>query len=481
MPSARSADMTAAALWRALGATSGTAALHLTGHGSMPSVFPVTDLATASIGVAALAAASLLAPEDPPPVTVDRGLASHWFAWSLRPDGWSPPAPWDPIAGDYATSDGWIRLHTNAPHHRAAALGVLGIAETDPTDRVHVTDAVARMRADELEAAVVDAGGCAATMHDLDTWRAHPQGAAVAAEPLVNVEAGAVGDDVAHDPRPDRPLTGVRVLDLTRVLAGPVATRFLALLGADVLRIDPPGWNEPAVVPEVTAGKRCAMLQLDGSAGRAAFTSLLAGADVLVHGYRPGALAGLGFDVGARARLRPGLVDVSLDAYGWTGPWAGRRGFDSLVQMSSGIAAAGMTAAGGDRPVPLPVQALDHATGYLMAAAALRGLAERRRSGRGSSARLSLARTGAFLAAAPATDDDTEITTDPPLADSVEHTAWGPARRVRLPFVIDGSGSASTARPRRCARRRPPGPTDDVPSATPATGGGHTVVRGASP
>jgi crotonobetainyl-CoA:carnitine CoA-transferase CaiB-like acyl-CoA transferase len=233
----------------------------------------------------------------------------------------------------------------------------------------------------------------------------------------------------------------MRVLDLTRVLAGPVATRFLAGLGADVLRLDPPHWNEDAIVPEMTLGKRCARLDLGTPDGKKTFAQLLADANVFVHGYRPGALDRLGFSERERHGIRPGLVDVSLDAYGWTGPWKGRRGFDSLVQMSSGIAAAGMQLLGRDRPTPLPFQALDHATGYLMAAAALCGLREQVESGRGSVWQLSLARTAALLTssdaepmseslAGPGTDD---------MSDDIEETSWGPARRLRPPLEISGT------------------------------------------
>jgi crotonobetainyl-CoA:carnitine CoA-transferase CaiB-like acyl-CoA transferase len=178
------------------------------------------------------------------------------------------------------------------------------------------------------------------------------------------------------------------VLDLTRVLAGPVATRFLAGYGADVLRIDPPGWNEPGVIPEVTLGKRCARLDLTQAADRATFETLLAEADVLVHGYRPAALERLGYSEAYRRQRNPSLIDVALDAYGWTGPLAGRRGFDSLVQMSCGIADHGMRRQGAGKPVPLPVQALDHATGYLIAAAVVRALIARLSDGRVQQARL---------------------------------------------------------------------------------------------
>ena len=221
---------------------------------------------------------------------------------------------------------------------------------------------------------------------------------------------------------------------MTRVLAGPVATRFLAGLGAEVLRIDPPDWDEPGVVPEVALGKRCARLDLRDRHGRVTWQALLRTADVLVHGYRPGALDRLGLDESRRAAIRPGLVDVSLDAYGWTGPWRGRRGFDSLVQMSSGIAAEGMRWSGSDRPSPLPVQALDHGAGYLMAAAAIRGLVERRRSGAGSIWRTSLAAVASFLARLPRRNDPVfEPVEADDLSGTVEQTGWGPAKRLRFP------------------------------------------------
>jgi crotonobetainyl-CoA:carnitine CoA-transferase CaiB-like acyl-CoA transferase len=313
----------------------------------------------------------------------------------------------------------------------------LRVLDTD-ADRAAVTAAVARWRADGLEAAIVDAGGCAATMRDLAAWAGHAQGRAVADEPLVDIEPADRGETAAWPVAPDRPLRGIRVLDLTRVLAGPVATRFLAGFGADVLRIDPPHWDEPAIVPEVTLGKRCARLDLRGAADRATFEALVRDADVLVHGYRPDALAGLGYDARRIRALRPGLVEVCHDAYGWSGPWKGRRGFDSLVQMSAGIAAEGMRRRGADRPVPLPVQALDHATGYLIAASAMRGLTRRITSGEGSRSRASLARTAAFLAGFPA--HDAPGFADETVADleaALEHTAWGPARRLRAPVEIE--------------------------------------------
>jgi hypothetical protein len=404
--------------------------------GNLPSVFAVSDFATASVAAAAAAVAELVATRfgSTPPVVVSRRLSSLWFGWSLRPDGWTLPPAWDPIAGDYQTADGWIRLHTNAPHHRDAALSVLGVS----ADKSKVSRAVADWEADALEAAVVENKGCAAAMRSMTMWRTHAQGESAACEALM---AAAATDDIRDSSilsAPHRPLQGIRVLDLTRVLAGPVATRFLAGFGADVLRIDPPTWDEPGVVPEVTLGKRCARLDLRSSADRAIWLELLRRADVLVHGYRADALDNLGLDARTRRDIRPGLVDVSLNAYGWSGPWRNRRGFDSLVQMSAGIADAGMRLLGKDRPTPLPVQALDHATGYLMAAAVVRGLTQRIATGRGFEARASLARTAQLLVSEPAriVTGDLAPAAEDDWSKPIEATAFGPARRLRSPLTI---------------------------------------------
>lgn len=427
-------------LWQALSASSFLpVGLSFVADGGLPSTFAVTDLASASMATAGLAAAELLrqAGHTPGALQVDRRLASFWFAWSLRPQGWSPPPLWDPVAGDYPTGDGWIRLHTNAPHHRAAAERVLGPV----AGRAAMAARVATWSKGELERAVVDAGGCAAEMRSTDEWREHPQGRAVAAEPLIAIETCGAAAKPDWLLLADRPLQGVRVLDLTRVLAGPVASRFLAGLGAEVLRIDPPSWDEPGAIPEVCLGKRCARLDIKTAAGRERFEALLARADVLIHGYRADALERMGYDGESLQRLAPGLVEVCLNAYGWSGPWRNRRGFDSLVQMSSGIAEAGMRWRQADKPVPLPVQALDHATGYLMAAAALQGLARRLASGKGSRSRLSLARTAHGLLEQgtglllPALAEETPGD----LVAEIELTSWGPARRLLPPLRLEGT------------------------------------------
>ena len=413
-------------------------AIRFTAEGALPSAFAVTELASASIAVAGQALSELLQQQTGrlPTLEVDRRLASFWFATSLRPLGWKVPPMWDPLAGDYATGDGWIRLHTNAAHHRRAAEKVLGAC----SDRSAMAAKVAPWAKEDLEQAVVDAGGCAAVMRSWQQWQVHPQGLAVNAEPLVHLAPLEDQRRQAWSGSVARPLAGLRVLDLTRVLAGPAASRFLAGLGADVLRIDPPHWHEPGVVAEMTLGKRCAHLDLHQRSDRQGFEALLKDADILLHGYRADALENLGYGTRARQALAPGLIDVSLNAYGWSGPWQNRRGFDSLVQMSTGIAEAGMAWQHSDQPTPLPVQALDHATGYLMAASCLKLLTERLGSGCGGSARLSLARTAKLLLQQPATPQPALRAEEPSDQGLVlEQTTWGPANRLQVPLTISGT------------------------------------------
>ncbi|WLG55740.1 CoA transferase [Pseudomonas extremorientalis] len=407
--------------------------------GALPSAFAVTDLAVASIGAAGQAVAQLIQQQTGrlPGVSVDRRLASFWFSSSIRPVGWETPPLWDPVAGDYASADGWIRLHTNAPHHRAAAERVLGKV----ADRIAMANKVATWNTAELEQAIVDEGGCAAQMRTWQAWQTHPQGLAVNAEALVQRQTFATSVKKPWLGSVARPLAGLKVLDLTRVLAGPVASRFLAGLGADVLRIDSPTWNEPGVVPEMTLGKRCARLDLKSAQDREVFERLLKDADIVFHGYRADALEQLGYSASELQTLAPGLIDVSLNAYGWSGPWRNRRGFDSLVQMSSGIAAAGMAWKQADKPVPLPLQALDHATGYLMAASAIQALSERLKSGRGGSALLSLARTAKLLVDAGQVPEQPALRAEQPSDQGlvVEQTAWGQAHRLLPPATISGT------------------------------------------
>lgn len=438
-------------VWRSLGgAPDVVASLAPSGpRAVLPAYFDVTGLATASVAAATLAAAEFLAAREVSrlrPVSVDSRAACAAFAAEglFTPVGWSRPELWDPMAGNYRAEDGWIRLHTNYPYHRAAVERVLGASGRDA-----VAAAVARWNAGDLETAVVEAGGCAAVMRSRETWLASPPGAATAAAPAVSVSErrlGARAGEAAPEQtaplraaEPAPPFTGMRVLDLTRVIAGPVCTGFLAAYGADVLRVDPPGFAEvPALLPEMTAGKRTATLDLTADADRVVFERLVADADVLVTGLRADALDRLGYGDGMLSALNPALIVASLNAYGWEGPWRDRRGFDSLVQLSCGIAAAGAAAAGRDDPVPLPVQALDHATGYLLAAAVGRALTRRLTRSVASRVRASLTGTAGLLWSLP------RPASLPPAPEPGDfnvvdvRTAWGPARAAPLPGEIAG-------------------------------------------
>lgn len=421
-------------LWRAF-SHQPAPEIEFTASGALPSCFAVTDFASASLAVVGGQLTQLINTAQTP--SVDRRLSAFWFNRSLYPVNRTPQSLWDPLAGDYATQDGWIRLHTNAAHHRRAMAAVLGEHDT----RDSLAYRVRQWRAETLEQAVVDAGGCAAAMRSARQWLAHPQGQAVCREPLLLEEHLPPISPVDWALPPGRPLLGLRVLDLTRIIAGPVATRLLAGLGADVLRIDPPAWQEATLEEEITLGKRCARVDAKSPIGKQCLIDLLHQADIVVHGYRADALDALGLDSQMRAKIRPGLIDVSLNAWGWSGPWRNRRGFDSLVQMACGIAAAGQDWLQADKPVPLPVQALDHATGYLMAAAVLKGVHRRAVLGEGYRARLSLARVAADLMQWPTPQQDEAFCAprQPDFQPALEWSAFGLGQRLRFPLHLPGT------------------------------------------
>ncbi len=369
----------------------------------LPSRLPVRELARATVAVCGLAAAELTAARNggaPPRVRVDDGAVATAFVSErqLRLDG-RAPVNFAPLSRFWRTSDGWVRTHANYPHHRAGLLNALGLPAADgDNDRAlveRVAAELARRTAEEVQEAVYAAGGLAVAARTLGQWAAHPQGAEVARRPLLSLQRTGEGP-VRALPAAAAPAAGLRVLDLTRVIAGPVATRTLGLLGADVLRVDSPGLPESQDAHNDTGfGKRSTVLDLARRADRAVFEELLSTADVVITGYRPGALDRYGLSAEALAERRPGLVIGQLSAWGAYGPWGGRRGFDSLVQVACGIAAAEADAEG--NPGALPAQALDHGTGYLLAAAVLRAVAEQHTAGGTYQAALALAQTAHWL------------------------------------------------------------------------------------
>ena len=364
-----------------------------------PSSFAVGTAAQASIAAAALAACELGHARGAARqrVGVDMAHAAAECTGWFTLDGQEPEL-WDPFAGLYVCADGHVRIHTNFRHHRDGALRLLGL---DPATagRRDAERAMRDWRALDFEAAAAARGLVATALRRFAAWDATPQGQAVAAQPLMTITR--IGDAAPRTLPPlgqdERPLSGLRVLDLTRILAGPVGGRALAAFGADVMLVNSPDLPNIAAIAETSRGKRSAHIDLRGGAGRDTLWRLIDDAHVLSQGYRPGGLAALGFSPAALAARRPGIVAVSLTAYGAHGPWADRRGFDSLLQTAMGFNQAEGEAAGDGKPRALPMQILDQASGFLMAFGAAAALWRQQREGGSWHVQVSLAQTGHWL------------------------------------------------------------------------------------
>lgn len=350
-------------------------------------------------GAAALAALGLAVarfgelrglPRQRVAIDLRAAAASLRSARYLRVDG-RPPAPqWDPLSGFYPVSDGWISIHCNFPNHREAALKVL---QTGP-DRQQAEQRSSTWAGEALEDAIHAAAGCAGFVRSAAEWQRHAQAKAIAARPLLEIVRIADALPVKLPPG-KRPLEGVRVLDVTRVLAGPTCARSLAEHGADVLKISAehlPGSGPMDV--DTGIGKLSARLDLRTEEDRVSLKHLITESDVFSQSYRPGTLAARGFSPEALAALRPGIVCVSLSAWDTAGPWRARRGFDSIVQSVSGMAE--LSAKDG-RPQYLPVSAIDYVSGYLMAFGATVALERRAREGGSWLVRVALARVGQWI------------------------------------------------------------------------------------
>lgn len=361
--------------------------------GGAASAFDVDRLVTGTAvhATAALdAVASAGAARAARTIELDHVLA--FCTTHVEVDGAPVPA-WADLSGVYPTADGrHLQIHCNFPHHASGVVELLGTTD----ERDAVAAAIAEREAFDLEAELIDAGMIGAAVRTLDEWDAHPHALATAGLPLVSVEQ--IG---SAPPLRTGPLADARVLDSSRVLAGPVAGQLLASFGADVLRLGARHLpSVPVGVMSTGFGKRNAFADLRTEPGRAATRALLAGADIWIDAFRPGAMAGHGFPPDQVAALRPGIVIVQISAFDWVGPWGGRRGFDSIVQSTTGIRWAGGEfavdrdgAPGSTGPIGLPVQALDYATGFLAAGVAAQLLRHQRDAGGSWLARVSLLRT----------------------------------------------------------------------------------------
>ncbi len=390
----------------------------------LPSRLPVGELAAGSVAAAAVAGLAVCrcarSRVDPRQVAVAFSSERYTSIDERRPEAFAP------LSGFFQTADGWVRTHGNYPHHRAALAGVLGV-RADATKE----EAAAALRgraAREVEDLVTGAGGLAVRVRTSDEWFASEPAAAVETRPLLACEGTG---EATERTLPERP----RVLDLTRVIAGPVASRTLAYLGCDVLRVDPPRLPEiPSQHIDTSGSKRSTLLDLAAPGDRARFEELLSQADVLLSGYRPGALTAYGLDPDALAERHPHLVQASLSAWTPSGPWGGRRGFDSIVQAATGISM--VESADGESPGALPAQALDHATGYLVAAGICAAL--RQRGERGGTWRVSghLARTAHWLLRA-GREGEARAVDEPQDFLQSSHTPSGEVTHPRPAFSID--------------------------------------------
>jgi hypothetical protein len=294
----------------------------------------------------------------------------------------------------WPTRDGrWVLPHFGLPNLGARMLKLLG-CEPNPGS---VARAVAKWDALDLEAAIDEARVCGGMVRSNGEWLAHAHGRVLAGKPIVEITK--IGEsDPEPLPRGGRPLSGIRALDLTRILAGPMAARTLAEHGADVLMVTTARLPQiPEHVLDTSHGKRSCFLDLAHRDDADRLRALVSRADVFSQGYRPGMIGKLGFGPDAVAALRPGIVYASIDCYGAGGPLSHRGGWEQVAQTMTGLCHEGRTAVRPDGPALLPAAACDYTTGYLAAYGILLALAKRARDGGSYHVRASLCQSGMFI------------------------------------------------------------------------------------
>ncbi len=411
----------------------------------LPSVFDLTGFASASVGAAYFFAAKLLearaASSTPFDIEIDslEAVAAFKSETLMKPLGWTIPAPWDAIAGDYKARDRWIRLHTNYTYHRDAVLRALALREAD---KATVAEKVKSLESAILEKKIIEEGGCAAVMYSRKEWEDLEVGSSTLNEPTVFLEnLGSAKPEFGKIKETDLPLKEIRVLDLTRVIAGPECTKFLSSMGAEVLRIDPPGFDEvQALLPDTTLGKACAALDIKTPEGKAKFERLIKQAHVLVVGYRKAVLDSWGFSMDRLREINPSLILGMINAYGWNSKISQQRGFDSLVQMNTGIADLGAKRTRASKPIPMPVQALDHGAGFVLAAGICHGLERLFKFNQLSKVRTSLVGISNFLFSGPKGIIDLPSLSNAKFDKYLyeDQSPWGPLIRLQAPGKING-------------------------------------------
>lgn len=370
----------------------------------LPSSFKIGHLAQASIGLTALASANIHAIRNNSrisQVTVPLRHACVEFKSErlYTINGTRGEDVSYPIGGLHETSDGYVRIHDGFPNHRDGALALLGL-NRESTKR-EVDAAVKQWRAIDLESEAIKHKVVIAAIRTFEAWDILPQAHVLPNLPiqLRQSKFNSSCQPTRLVPGRTKCLSGLRVLELSRVLAAPIAGRTLAAHGADVLWVTSPKLPDlPHLDPDTSRGKRTIQLDLRISQDKAKFLELVKEADVFIQGFRPGSLAALGLSVENLHALNETLIIANLSAYGTEGPWGDHRGFDSIVQTCSGMNVSEAEHFGDGSPArSTPCQALDHASGYFLAAGIMAALHKRETVGGGYIVDVSLAGVMRYL------------------------------------------------------------------------------------